>query len=154
MIVARDATGNLILLGLSRKNIEGLTADKPIFISPGSRPGILPPELGIAILFGETEQSIAKHLGETVEVHDVSPSTKPTDHVAGLLSAGMIGPTGKLEGEKIRPDDDGELRAAMAINGKFIEIHFGTPCRWLALGRSEASAMIDKLIEMRDKLPE
>jgi hypothetical protein len=57
MISARS--GQLVLLGLSRRNVELLTAGKPIDID-GARVGL--PGIRIAIMFGETEQDMLVEL--------------------------------------------------------------------------------------------
>lgn len=57
MIKARG--GNVVLLGLSRMNVERLMADMPILID-GAEVGL--PGIMLAIIFGETEEQIAQEL--------------------------------------------------------------------------------------------
>lgn len=57
MIKARG--GNVVLLGLSRMNVERLMADMPILID-GAEVGL--PGIKLAIIFGETEEQIAQEL--------------------------------------------------------------------------------------------
>ncbi len=60
MMIAQ--AGDVILLGLSRVNIEKLMEGKPIRISAKSHGPMIPPGLTIGIMFGETEKDIHDEL--------------------------------------------------------------------------------------------
>lgn len=65
MIVAHATGGNnkgkLIILGVARENIDALTAGRPIRVSAESHPSF-PPDLTIAIVFGETLRDVIDQL--------------------------------------------------------------------------------------------
>lgn len=63
MIIASGTEGDreLLLLGLSRANVDALVAGKPIKMTPHSHPG-MPKGLTICIMFGETEQAMHDEL--------------------------------------------------------------------------------------------
>ena len=63
-----------------------------------------------------------------------------------------IGPTGRFPHGKLRPDDEGELAAAITTRGRMIEIHFGTPTRWLALTPELAREFAAVLLERAAKI--
>lgn len=64
MIIA-SATGEngrrVLVLGVTRENLERLTAGRPIHLRAESHPGI-PEDLAIAIVYGETGADIVKQL--------------------------------------------------------------------------------------------
>lgn len=59
----RARAGNVVLLGITRGNIERLMKGQPMHIS-GDDPAIGLPGITIAIMYGETEDAIATELRE------------------------------------------------------------------------------------------
>lgn len=69
----------VIVLGVSRGNIDRLLAGQPIDITAESHPGF-PPDLNIAIFFGETERDLTQSLQELITEETkvtVVPREKP-----------------------------------------------------------------------------
>ena len=66
MVIAQTTTDDhtFLLLGLSRVNIERLMAGQPIKISRATHGTAIPENLTLSLLFGETEQAIAKTLND------------------------------------------------------------------------------------------
>lgn len=64
MMIARANSkhGPMLLLGLSRKNIERLIEGHPIHISVKTHGPCVPPGITIGILFGETEADMHRML--------------------------------------------------------------------------------------------
>lgn len=65
MIKASGKTGDgkpLLILGLSRENLDRLPLDQPIAIRPEQLAELGMPEMTIVILGGETEQDIAEDI--------------------------------------------------------------------------------------------
>lgn len=85
MIIAHAVSDSgdrrVLVLGVSRENIDRLTAGRPIHLSAETHPGI-PAELAIAIVFGETEGDILRKLNplisEKTEVIAVPRSPRET----------------------------------------------------------------------------
>lgn len=55
-----------------------------------------------------------------------------------LKAAGKIGATGEFPDGKLRPDDEGELRVAIAASKGNVVIAFGKEVEWLALDPDQA----------------
>ena len=70
MLIARGATaagGELVLLGLSRNNIENLMKGRPIYISETSHgKNAIPKGMQVCIVFGETELALKDELQELI----------------------------------------------------------------------------------------
>lgn len=49
-----------------------------------------------------------------------------------------LGATGRYPAGKLNEDDQGELRAAIGVEGDKLTIHFGKPVTWLALTPEQA----------------
>jgi hypothetical protein len=65
-----------------------------------------------------------------------------------------LGATGRYPFGRSGPDDDGELRAAVAVDRAqgLIRIEFGTPVAWLALPSGYARDLARLLVEKADEL--
>jgi hypothetical protein len=65
-----------------------------------------------------------------------------------------LGATGRYPRGPMDATDEGELRAAMAVDHRnaVIRIEFGKPVAWLALPSAEARAWAAALIEKADEL--
>ncbi len=75
MIFARATTdtGQMLLIGLSRANVNQLIAGRPIKITKANQGEAIPPGWEISIMFGETEQAMA---AELQAVGAIGPDTK------------------------------------------------------------------------------
>jgi len=76
MIIARSRTGTgkeLLILGLSRANIERMTSGKPVHVKEATHGEGIPDGWEIVIMFGETEQEMQKQF---VEAGMIGPETK------------------------------------------------------------------------------
>jgi hypothetical protein len=64
-MITANATGpdgrRLILLGITRENVDRLIAQQPIHVAADTHPGF-PADLSIVIVFGETERVLVEHL--------------------------------------------------------------------------------------------
>lgn len=58
---AKDSDEQILLLGLTRGNLNRLAAGQPMLLSPETHPGI-PQGWKVMILFGETEEALAAEL--------------------------------------------------------------------------------------------
>jgi hypothetical protein len=65
-----------------------------------------------------------------------------------------LGATGRYPFGHSRPDDEGELRAALAVDRAqgVIRIEFGKPVAWLALPSGYARELARLLVEKADEL--
>jgi hypothetical protein len=84
MVTAR-ATGEngvqVIILGLTRVNVQHLLSGRPITVTPETHPG-LPEKLRVAVFFGETERACAAQLKAFI--------TDETKVIAVPKDAGLI----------------------------------------------------------------
>jgi hypothetical protein len=66
MIKATGRAGNapLLILGLSRQNVEHLMAGRPIHIPATEIVTMGLPSMTVAVIYGETEQEIAEALSQ------------------------------------------------------------------------------------------
>ncbi len=103
MIKAITADGRLVLLGLSRGNMERLLENKPILVPPAALPGL---QTGVLIVGGETEDAITKAYAHVLPRGSLFASKpKPGELVA-------VGPEGVVR--KQAPDPDGVATAYFA----------------------------------------
>lgn len=60
--IAHGADGKrIIVLGLSRENVNRLTDGRPIYVTAEHHPGF-PEDISVAVVFGETEAAITVQL--------------------------------------------------------------------------------------------
>jgi hypothetical protein len=67
----RARAGKLVLLGITRANLERLMKGQPMRI-PGDDPAIGLPGVTIAIMYGETEEAIAAELRAHGLIHETT----------------------------------------------------------------------------------
>lgn len=72
-----DGDDYLLVLGLSRQNIERLQQGQPIDISRESHGMVVPPHLRIMIFTGETEAEMAKQMAPLIGPDTVIDQKKP-----------------------------------------------------------------------------
>jgi len=67
-----------------------------------------------------------------------------------------LGATRKFPAGKINPDDEGEVRFAVGTDLKqgLIVIDFGTPIKWMAVGKEQAIEIANALIAHAADLPD
>jgi hypothetical protein len=74
----------VIILGVTRQNVERLIDGKPIYVTAEHHPGF-PTDLQIAICFGETEREITEELRPLIgEETKVVAVPKPADRPKGV----------------------------------------------------------------------
>lgn len=159
VLIAKASGGGqgLLLLGLSRGNIERLTAGRPILLARETHGEGIPAGLKIGILYGETEQSIREHLerigaaGPDTAVHATLPP-ETDDDLRRLARELNLGATGRYPHGRLDQTDQGELRAALTVTGGKIRIDFGKPCAWLALLPQQARELAALLLTRADEL--
>jgi hypothetical protein len=82
-MITATATGadgkRILLLGLTRTNIDLLIAGQPIDVDAVTHPGF-PSDLRIMILFGETERAIAESLQDLIDPEHTKVVAVPRDH--------------------------------------------------------------------------
>ena len=60
-----------------------------------------------------------------------------------------LGATGRFPaGAKSRPDDEGELRAALFVERGRVVLAFGAPIGWLSMGADETRALANEMIRI------
>jgi len=62
-----------------------------------------------------------------------------------------LGATGQYPYGKRRPDDEGELKTALALVNDRIEWHFGKSVTWLSLPVAEARQLAQMLLALCDQ---
>ena len=65
-----------------------------------------------------------------------------------------LGATGEFPYGKLNPDDEGQLRFAVAHKGNNLVIDFGKPVHWLGLPLKEAEEFIEILIKQINEIRE
>jgi len=68
-----------------------------------------------------------------------------------LTQAHRLGATGQYPYGKRRPDDEGELRTALALVGDRIEWHFGKSVTWLSLPIADARQLARMILALCDQ---
>ena len=153
---ATDGT-RIVLLGVSRGNIDRLTDGKPIRATAATHPGF-PKDLVVGIMFGETDAAITEmlknYIGDQTKVHVVPGADAAAVQVLGV----PIGATGRYPYGQQDATDEGELAAAMAADPKngVVRIEFGKPVAWLSLpakaAREFAALLVSKADELEKKM--
>ena len=64
---------SILIVGLSRNNVELLMQDQPVHIRPQEMAEMGLPEMSIVLLFGETEEAIANDIAQQTRA-----TTRPT----------------------------------------------------------------------------
>lgn len=140
----------LVLLGLSRGNVERLTQGKPVLVSRERHGPAMPDGLEVALFFGETEEAILADLrrhGLEVTLAR-APDTAAVKETARTLG---LGATGEYPHGSLGPDDQGELRAGLTVKEGKLVLVFGKEVSWLALTPEEAREMARLLVVRADE---
>lgn len=64
-----------------------------------------------------------------------------------------LGATGKFPEGKVSPDDEGEIRLAVAHTDKVVVVKFGKPIAWIAMEPASVRKLAALLIEHADQCP-
>lgn len=157
--IANGSDGTrIVLLGVSRGNIDRLIAGQPIRATAATHPGF-PADLVVGVMFGETDAAITEmlkgHIGEHTKVN-VVPGADPA--AVRVVRGVPLGATGEYPYGQQDATDEGELMAAMAADPRngVVRIDFGKSVAWLSLpakaAREWAALLISKADELERKL--
>jgi hypothetical protein len=161
MLIARGQSKGgavqCLILGLSRGNVERLTAGQPVRVTRQTHGEGVPLGWEIFILFGETERAIHDELSgigalSAAETRALPPGALAAECEAAGLPLGATGrfPAGKMPGR----DDQGELRVAIAADAAAnrVVIDFGKPVAWLSLTRRQALELAEQLRRKAERI--
>lgn len=123
-----DGLKPAFVFGLSDGNVQRLKEKKPIVVDMLTLGG---PNANVVIMWGPTEEEIAKELNEFILADDVT-----TDGENAF-------PRGKLN-----PDDEGAISMAVKVEKNTLILSFHKPVDWIGLGRSEVEGLI-KLLQTK-----
>lgn len=152
-IALRDDGARIVLLGISRGNVDRLVAGKPIRATAETHPGF-PPDLVVGVMFGETDAAITEilkeHVGNQTKVTVVPGADRAAVEVLGV----KLGATGRFPYGQADATDEGELAAAVAADPRngVVRIEFGKPVAWLSLPAKAARAFAALLVSKADEL--
>lgn len=138
----------VLVLGLSRANINQLTAGRPVRVRRATHGQAVPAGLTVGIIFGETERALYDQLrakgfigAETLIEGAPAPAPVP-------------GPTGDYPDGRLHAADRGEVQAALTVdreNGR-LHIDFGTELSWLSMNAEQALAFAEQLRRRAEQL--
>jgi len=133
----------LLILGLSRGNLDRLQQGQPIDRDLG--PQGFP--FRLMIHFGETEKAIADQLEAGFHAEP-----QPNEELLDAIEELGLGATGEYPHGKAFADDEGQLRAALAVKDDKLVMMFGKNIAWLAMTAAEARTFALSLQAKADEL--